>query len=97
MNDIYVEYATGLEHTVCWEHSEELVEACWWKGQTTAPCGVCEVTGLAEEIAAAEGISIARALELAREQLRSLERYAQAWDTWVAAWHDPRVGRAVYA
>ena len=49
-----------------------------------------EVEALAQEIAAAEGISIGRALELAREQLRSLEHYAEAWDTWVAAWHDPR-------
>ncbi len=49
-----------------------------------------EVEALALEIAAAEGISIARALELAREQLRSLEHYAQEWDTWVAAWHDRR-------
>ena len=56
-----------------------------------------EVEALAQEIATAEGISISRALEAAREQLRSLEAYAAEWDTWTAAWHDPRVGRAVYA
>ena len=56
-----------------------------------------EVEALAQEISAAEGISINRALELAREQLHSLEHYAQAWDTWVAAWHDPRYVKAVYA
>ena len=48
---------------------------------------------LAQEIAASEGMSMRRALEVAREQLRSLERYAQEWDLWVAAWHDPRRGR----
>ena len=84
MNDIYVVYATGLEHTVCWEHSEELVEACWWKGQTTAPCGLCEVTGLAEEIAAVEGLSLPRALEVARDQVVSLGAYARRWDRWAS-------------
>ncbi len=48
---------------------------------------------LAQEISAVEGMSMRRALEVAREQLRSLERYAQEWDLWVAAWHDPRSGR----
>ena len=57
-----------------------------------------EVEALAQEIAASEGMSISRALEVAREQLRGLERYAQEWDTWVAAWHDPRQrSKAVYA
>ena len=56
-----------------------------------------EVETLALEIAAVEGISLEHALEAAREQLRSLETFAAEWDTWVAAWHDPRVGRAVYA
>ena len=52
-----------------------------------------DVEALAQEIAASEGMSMRRALEVAREQLRSLERYAQEWDLWVAAWHDPRSGR----
>ena len=56
MNNIYVEYATGREHTVCTQHSDELLEPCWWKGQTTAPCEQCDVTALAEEIAAVEGL-----------------------------------------
>ncbi len=55
-----------------------------------------DVEALAQEIAASEGISISRALEAAREQLRSLERYAQEWDTWVAAWQDPRAVATVY-
>ena len=85
MNDIYVEYATGREHTVCAQHSEELVEACWWKGQTTAPRGLCEVTGLAEEIAAVEGLCPPCALEAARGQLVSLGAYARRWDRWAHA------------
>ncbi len=56
MHDIYVEYGTGREHTVCTQHSDELLEPCWWKGQTTAPCERCEVTNLAAEIAAVEGL-----------------------------------------
>ena len=55
-----------------------------------------EVEALAQEISAAEGISIARALELAREQLAGLTRYADDWDRWVDAWHDRRYIRAVY-
>ena len=51
-----------------------------------------DVEALVQEIASTEGISISRALEVAREQLRSLERYAQEWDRWVA-WHGPRSGR----
>jgi hypothetical protein len=97
MNDIYVEHATGRLHTVCTRHSDELLEPCWWKGQTAAPCGVCDVELLAEEIATVEGLSLPRAVEVARAQLVSLDAYARRWDLWVAAWHDPRVGRAVYA
>ena len=52
-----------------------------------------DVEALAQEIATAEGISLARALEAAREQLSSLSTYAREWDLWVAAWHDPRSGR----
>ena len=37
---------------------------------------------LAQEISAVEGISLARALEAAREQLASLGDYARAWDRW---------------
>jgi hypothetical protein len=36
-----------------------------------------DVEAPAQEIATTEGMSIGRALEVAREQLRSLERYAQ--------------------
>ena len=38
---------------------------------------------LAAEISAVEGISLARALETAREQLSSLSAYARDWDRWV--------------
>ena len=93
MNAIYVEYATGREHTVCAQHSDELLEPCWWKGQTAAPCEQCDVTALAAEIAAVEGLCLPCALEAAREQLVSLGAYARRWDLWVAAWHDPRSGR----
>ncbi len=57
------------------------------------PAEVDTLEALAQEIAASEGMSMRRALEVAREQLRSLERYAQEWDTWVATWHDPRSGQ----
>ena len=80
MNNIYVEYATGREHTVCREHSDELLEPC-------------DVTGLAEEIAAVEGLCLPCALEAARGQVVSLGAYARRWDLWVAAWHDPRSGQ----
>ena len=56
-----------------------------------------DVEALAQEIATTEGISIGRALEVAREQLASLQAYADDWDRWVDAWHDPRYVRAVYA
>ena len=59
--------------------------------------GMDDVEGLALEIAATEGISLEHALEAARSQLSGLLAYAEAWENWVAAWHDPRVGRAVYA
>ena len=56
-----------------------------------------DVEALALEISTVEGISLEHALEAARSQLRSLERYAQEWDRWVAAWPDPRYVRALYA
>jgi len=82
MNDIYVEYATGREHTVCAQHSDELLAPCWWKGQTTALCERCEVTDLAAEIAAVEGLCLPCALEAAQAQLVSLGAYAWRWDRW---------------
>jgi GAF domain-containing protein len=42
-----------------------------------------DVEALAQEIATTEGISISRALELAREQLASLRAYARSWDEWI--------------
>jgi hypothetical protein len=50
-----------------------------------------EIEALAQEIATTEGMSIGRALEVAREQLAGLQAYAEAWENWVAAWHDPRI------
>ena len=44
-----------------------------------------ELEALAQEIAATEGISRARALEVARELLGEMEQYAQGWDAWIAA------------
>ncbi len=85
MHDIYVEYATGREHTVCTQHSDELLEPCWWKGQTTAPCEQCDVTALAAEIAAVEGLCLPCALEAAQAQLVSLGAYARRWDRWAHA------------
>ena len=37
---------------------------------------------LAAEISATEGISLARALEAAREQMAALSAYAGDWDRW---------------
>ena len=56
-----------------------------------------DVQALAQEIAATEGMSIGRALEVAREQARSLEEYASEWDTWTAAWRDTRPVAVKYA
>ena len=49
-----------------------------------------EIEALAREISASEGLSWAEALEIAAAEVRSLVRYAEEWDTWVAAWHDVR-------
>ena len=86
-------HSRGIQHGVptqdaCHVKAEELTHGVRW-----SHADVDTLEALAEEISAVEGISLARALEAAREQLRSLERYAQEWDTWVAAWQDPRSGR----
>ena len=42
-----------------------------------------ELEALAREISASEGISLAQALEVARQEQCSLQDYAQDWDQWV--------------
>ncbi len=42
-----------------------------------------ELEALAREISASEGISLAQALEIARQEQSSLQDYAQDWDRWV--------------
>ena len=42
-----------------------------------------ELEALAHEIAASEGIPLAAALEVARQEQLSLLDYAQDWDRWV--------------
>ena len=42
-----------------------------------------ELLALAKEIAASEGISLAAALEIARQEQRAILDYAQDWDRWV--------------
>ncbi len=42
-----------------------------------------DVEALAQQIATSEGISLARALEAAREQLSSLSEYAKQWEQWI--------------
>ncbi len=42
-----------------------------------------ELEALAREISASEGISLAQALEVARQEQSSLQDYAQDWDQWV--------------
>ena len=42
-----------------------------------------ELEALAREISASEGISLAQALEVARQEQSSLQDYAQDWDRWV--------------
>ena len=42
-----------------------------------------ELEALAHEISASEGISLAQALEVARQEQSSLQDYAQDWDRWV--------------
>ncbi len=42
-----------------------------------------ELLALAKEIAASEGISLAAALDIARQEQRAILDYAQDWDRWV--------------
>ena len=42
-----------------------------------------ELEALAREISASEGISLAQALEVARQEQSSLQDYVQDWDRWV--------------
>ncbi len=42
-----------------------------------------ELEALAREISASEGISLAQALEVARQEQDAIIDYAQAWDQWV--------------
>ena len=42
-----------------------------------------ELEALAREISASEGISLAQAMEVARQEQGSLQDYAQDWDRWV--------------
>ena len=42
-----------------------------------------ELEALAREIAASEGIPLAAAIEIARQEQSSLQDYAQDWDRWV--------------
>ena len=42
-----------------------------------------ELEALAREISASEGISLAQALEIARQEYDNVVAYAQDWDRWV--------------
>ncbi len=44
-----------------------------------------ELLALAKEIAASEGIPLAQAIQVARQEQSSLLDYAQDWDRWVGA------------
>ena len=44
-----------------------------------------ELEALAREISASEGISLAQALEIARQEYDNVVAYAQDWDRWVGA------------
>ena len=44
-----------------------------------------ELEALAREISASEGISLAQALEVARQEQHAILDYAQDWDRWVGA------------
>jgi hypothetical protein len=44
-----------------------------------------ELEALAREISASEDISLAQAMEIARQEQSNLIEYAQDWDRWVGA------------